>query len=239
MRRVNSGIPGHPEASRLWESQAHKQLTEAGCTRTAVDHSLYLAPENKGFVICHDQIGDISLSKPMFTPKRRLYTYEMGKCAKWWRETIQTLESMNLADDNYFVVVLDLLDGDAREEFWQRLETLVESKAVSRPYVLKDVKLVVDSMVELFDAGQHTSLLLRHRALSQVKGETTVKFRARFMRVINALKAYVYGYKYTQTQLVHDFSSRLRKWKVIAAHKPTSLDAILESATCTIQDLQV
>jgi len=53
VRRVNSGIPGHPEASRLWGSEAHKQLTDAGCTRTAVDHSLYVAPEIKGFVISH------------------------------------------------------------------------------------------------------------------------------------------------------------------------------------------
>ena len=77
------------------------------------------------------------------TLKLPRYAGEIGKCAKWWRETVQTLEGMNLADDHYFVVVLDLLDGDAREEFWQRLETLVESKVVSRPYVLKDVKLVV------------------------------------------------------------------------------------------------
>ena len=175
--------------------------------------------------------GDASEGKSLknlgITLRLPHYAGDMGKCASWWRQTTQILEGMNLAQNEYFVVVLDLLDGDALDEFWQRLEGLVESGDVSLPYSFEDVAKVIASMIELFDAGQHTSLLLRHRALSQVKGETTVKFRARFMRVINSLR--VYGYNYTQDQLVHDFGSRLRNWKAIAAHKPESLDDILNA----------
>ena len=128
---------------------------------------------------------------------------------------------MNLRPTEVFSVVSNALEGDAREEFNQRLDDL----KVSGAYTTEHVDAVMKALIELFDGGQHAMLLIKWRSLMQLKGETTVKFRTRFMRVISALA--VYGYDFTPEQLVVDFSTRLRNWRAIAAHKPKSIDELL------------
>ena len=91
----------------------------------------------------------------------------------------------------------------------------------------QDVEAVVQALISLFDAGQHVSLLKQWRALEQRKGETVLKFRTRYMKVLDALL--LYNWTLSDEQMVADFGSRLLHWARIATHKPTNMGAILQA----------
>ena len=150
------------------------------------------------------------------------YSGQPGVMDKWWREIRQTLVQLKLPASSYSAVVMDLLQGDAKDEFWQRVGSLKLDEEALTP---DNVNTVIRSLIDLFDAGQHVMLLLRWRSLLQLKGEPALKFRTRYMRIINALGTY--GWSLNDEQKVADFGCRMINWGRIAPMRPSDLDAVL------------
>jgi hypothetical protein len=148
------------------------------------------------------------------------YDGARGKCGVWWRTLSRTLVSMQVPKDQYMPVVIDSLSGVANTEFWRLFDAMEAARSGSA-----DVQSIVNSMIDLFDAGLHRKLLQRLRSMDQQRGESVLAFRSRFLEVITALGHY--GYRYDDDQLMTMFSIRLLNWDAIAAHRPRTIADVL------------
>lgn len=129
------------------------------------------------------QVGMRSLGIKIQLPK---YGGGRGECAEWWSQLQRTLVTMKVPLSDFFALVVDALEGDALAEFWH----VYQERERNRKGSGLDVEAIMAVLVELFDAGQHVLLLKKWRLLEQRKGETVLKFRARYMRVVDALSQY-------------------------------------------------
>lgn len=166
--------------------------------------------------VSHAAHARIKIQLPKFSGGR-------GECAAWWSQIQRTLVTMQVPPSNLFALVVDALEGDALAEFWHVYQEREQERRGSG----LDVDAIMAVLVELFDAGQHVLLLKKWRQLEQRKGETVLKFRARYMRVLDALAQY--DWKLTEEQVVADFGHRLMDWARIATHQPANMHGILRA----------
>ena len=155
----------------------------------------------------------------------KTYQGEPGECAKWWKEMQRVFVTSNIVSlDQRFLVVSDRLRGDARVAFWQFFE---EAEVVSEGSG-KAVDAIMALMVALYDQGQQAQLCMRFRYLRQMKNESMVKFRNRYMEVVVGLRAF--GWAFSDEQIVSDVQTRVRDWASITTYKPVSMNEIVLAA---------
>ena len=149
------------------------------------------------------------------------YSGERGECGNWWQQFQRTATTLHVPEGDMFALVAHALEGDAKTEFWH------VHKARAGRHGDQDVAAIVQVLIALFDAGQHVHLLKKWRGMEQRKGETVLKFRTRYMKVLDSLQ--LYKWTLSDEQMVADFGSRLLDWSRIATHKPASVEAILRA----------
>ena len=143
-----------------------------------------------------------------------------GKCAEWWRRTKMRLASMKVPREHYMTVLADSLTGSAATEFWRRFEERERAGTV-------EVQGIMQDMIGLFDAGQHMVLLGKLRKMEQLKGETCLHFRERFLDVVRGLEQY--HYVFTPLQLAMMFGVRMLAFERIASCQPQTISDILNA----------
>lgn len=87
---------------------------------------------------------------------------------------------------------------------------------------------IMSLMVPLFDQGQHAQLCMKLRHVRQMKNESMVKFRTRYMEIVVTLHAY--GWHFTDEQIIADVLTRVRDWATIATHRPTNINDVVVAA---------
>ena len=164
---------------------------------------------------------ETSLRSLGITIELPVYSGELGGCASFWRKMQRSLVELRVAEDLHFTVIRNQLRSDALDAWWS-FHDAAEGK--SQPTVVELMKL----MVQLFDSGQHAHLLFKWRWTRQLKGESVVKFRTRYMKIVLALREY--GWRMEDAQLLADIQTRLRNWQVLSTHNPLSLDELVAAS---------
>ena len=131
-----------------------------------------------------------------YTIKLDSYDGKRGGAASWYRNVKLTLDAMKIPSEERYPMWQGLLTGQAKTEHHLHLQEMRREESLETV----DVEVFVDRLVEKFDVGQHEYWLEKLSWIKQTRSEDYFVFEARFLQVIDGLRAY--GHLYTDEQLV-------------------------------------
>jgi hypothetical protein len=146
----------------------------------------------------------------------------MGKFGEWWTEVKDTLNDLGVAEGERAPLIRQALQGIAKTEFARR------QREARREGHGTDVGSILEAMREVFDAGVEGALLDARLDLKQRPGEDIMRYRVRFLEVMDGLAGY--GYTHTKRQLLTMFLHGARHRSKLTDARPATIDEAVAKA---------
>ena len=142
---------------------------------------------------------------------------QRGECELWWSKQRTMLLTMEVDSRYWPAIVSKALRGEASESFWHELER-----------GNSDVDDIMRRLTQIFDANQLEDVLKELMDLTQEEGESILKFKARFDRIIKVLDKH--EAKFGELALATLFGIKIKEsiWREARKQKPNSLREIME-----------